>query len=68
MITPDNHGPILENQAYCYNPVIDGAKSEDSFIVTSEGLVPITRPISFPKLTYTFDGIEIERPDIMIID
>jgi Xaa-Pro dipeptidase len=68
MITPTNHNIIKENQAYCFNPVVDGTKTEDSFIVTKEGLISITRPISFPKLTYSFDGIEIERPDLMIID
>jgi len=68
MITPDSHHEIGVNQAYCFNPVVDGTKSEDSFIVTEEGLVQITRPISYPKLTYNFNGATFERPDLLVLD
>ena len=67
MITPAIHNRIKKNQAYCFNPVIDGTKSEDSFIVTEEGPLLITRPISYPKRTYTFGDFIFERPGILVI-
>ncbi|NMD37979.1 MAG: M24 family metallopeptidase [Christensenellaceae bacterium] len=68
MITPHNHGIVQENRAYCFNPVIDGTKTEDSFIVTEEGPILITHPVIFPKLKYEFNGFTFERPGMMIID
>ena len=66
MITPQSHHIIQENQAYCFNPVVDGTKSEDSFIVTGQGPLLITRPITFPKHTYTFGDVVFERPGILV--
>ena len=68
MITPKSHHKIRKNQAYCFNPVVDGTKSEDSFFVTEAGPVFITRPISYPKLKYSVNGITMERPDLLVID
>lgn len=68
MITPKSHHIIQKNQAYCYNPVIDGVKTEDSFITTEEGPLFITRPISYPKITCTYDGITMERPGLLVVD
>ena len=68
MITPDAHYTVRENMAYCYNPVVDGTKAEDAFLVLPEGLTHITRPISFPKINYDFNGKTYERPDILVID
>ena len=68
MITPTNHNVIKENQAYCFNPVVDGTKSEDSFIVTNTGPIMITRPVSFPMLRYNYDDLVLERPDILVVD
>lgn len=68
MIHPGSHNIVRENQAYCFNPVIDGTKTEDSFIVTNEGPLLITHPISFPKLEYEFNGFKFERPGLLVID
>lgn len=68
MITPTNHGVIHQNRAYCFNPVIDGTKSEDSYIVTSDDPIIITRPISFPKKKMRFENFEVLRPDILVVD
>jgi len=67
MITPNSHHLVGKNQAYCFNPVVDGTKSEDSFIVTEKGLIPITRPISFPKEIVVIEGKEYVRPGILEI-
>lgn len=68
MITPDSHQKVEANKAYCFNPVVDGTKTEDSFIVTEDGLLLITHPITFPKLTYTFNGVTLERPGLLVIE
>lgn len=67
MITPNSHRIIQENQAYCYNPVVDGTKVEDSYIVTKEGPIFITRPISFPTIDINIDGQKYTCPDILVV-
>lgn len=66
-ITPTNHGVIHDNQAYCYNAVIDGTKSEDAFIATKNGPVFITKPISYPIVREELDGLVFERPGLLSI-
>jgi Xaa-Pro aminopeptidase len=68
MITPETHHSIRADTAYCFNPVVDGTKTEDAFIVQERGILLITRPVSFPKRTYTFNGQTIERPALVIFD
>jgi hypothetical protein len=68
LISETKHEITQENQCYCYNPAIDGTKTEDAFIATSQGPLMITKPFSFPKLTSSYNGITIERPGILILD
>lgn len=68
MITPASHHRIQRHQAYCFNPVVDGTKTEDSFIVTEQGPMMITHPVSFPRLRYAFNGVELERPGLLVLD
>lgn len=68
MITPSSHRVTVPNQCYCFNPVIDGTKTEDAFIATEDGPLFITRPITFPKLYKDINGVKVERPDIVFID
>ncbi len=67
LITEDCHGQVRKNQCYCYNPSITGAKTEDGFIVTEEGPVFITVPISFPKEKAVINGVEVERPGVLVL-
>jgi hypothetical protein len=67
MITPETHHCIRKDTAYCFNPVVDGTKTEDAFIVQERGILLITRPVSFPKRTYTFNGQTIERPALVAL-
>jgi len=62
------HAVTVENQCYCYQPVIDGTKTEDAFIAMADGPLMVTKPMSFPKLTVTVDGVTLERPGILVID
>lgn len=68
MVTPACHHIIQENQAYCFNPVVDGTKTEDPFIVTAEGVMFITHPVSYPKIVHTIGGVRMERPGLLVID
>lgn len=68
MITPSSHRITVLNQCYCFNPVIDGTKTEDAFIITKDGPIFVTRPITFPKIYKEIGGILFERPDMVFID
>jgi Xaa-Pro aminopeptidase len=67
-VSETRHAITSENECYCYNPVIDGTKTEDAFIATVNGPLMITKPVSFPKITKTIDGIILERPGLLVLD
>jgi Xaa-Pro aminopeptidase len=60
--TPDL---VQENQAFTWNPSITGTKSEDTILATSKGPELITRPILYPTLSITVEGITFKRPAIL---
>jgi len=62
----DTPGKIADHQGFCWNPSITGTKSEDTVVVTKDGVVPITKPVLFPKVKLTVGGIEFERADLLI--
>ena len=68
LVTKERHGIVQPNQCYCYNPSITGTKTEDAFIVSEDGPLMITKPITFPKMVSTVGGIQFERPGILVID
>lgn len=57
-------GVIQENQAFCWNPSITGTKSEDTVIVSSKGVLPVSRPIICPTITLQVNGQTFVRPNI----
>jgi Xaa-Pro aminopeptidase len=67
-VSESRHDITAVNQCYCYQPVIDGTKTEDAFIATEKGPLMVTKPVSFPKITKTIDGITIERPGLLVIN
>ncbi len=60
--TPD---VVQENQAFTWNPSLTGVKSEDTILVTSEGVEMITKPIIYPTLSVEAGGMAFVRPDIL---
>ena len=60
--TPDI---VQENQAFTWNPSITGTKSEDTILATSRGIEMITRPIVYPVLSMTVQGVSFARPAIL---
>jgi Xaa-Pro aminopeptidase len=65
LITDDTHNIIQLNQCYGYNPSITGTKTEDGFIVTEEGPLFITFPVSYPVIQENIDGVDYLRPGIL---
>ncbi len=61
--TPDL---IQENQAFTWNPSIIGTKSEDTILATPVGPEMITKPILYPTLSVTVEGISFKRPAILV--
>src|SRR4030042_689977 len=61
--TPDL---VQENQAFTWNPSITGTKSEDTILATSKGPEMITKPILYPTLSMTVEGISFKRPAILV--
>ena len=59
-------GVIADHQGFCWNPTITGTKSEDTIVSTKEGIIPITKPILFPKTVIEVEGMVFERPDILV--
>jgi len=61
--TPDL---VQENQAFTWNPSITGTKSEDTILATSREPEMITKPILYPTLSMTVEGISFKRPAILV--
>ena len=61
--TPDL---VQENQAFTWNPSITGTKSEDTILATTKGPEMITKPIVYPTLSMTVEGISFKRPEILV--
>lgn len=62
---PDVQTPIAVNQMFAWNPSIRGVKSEDSILLTENGVEILTAMEGFPTLTVSIDGQPIARPAIL---
>ena len=71
--TPDHEGPVTAPTAYAWNPTVQGAKSEDTILLTEDGVDVLTSTGGWPTETtsavsVTADdersaaGFELERP------
>lgn len=59
-------GVIAAHQAFCWNPSITGTKSEDTVICTDQGVIPVTRPILYPKVEIKVEDETFIRPDLLV--
>lgn len=53
--TPDSDAPVTQPMAYAWNPTVQGAKSEDTWLVTEDGCECLTRG--------SWERVDYESPD-----
>ncbi|SEV88290.1 M24 family metallopeptidase [Natrinema salifodinae] len=65
--TPDHDAPVEEPMAYAWNPTVQGAKSEDTALVTDDEIEVLTATGRWP--TTTVEAVDrdlvLERPAIL---
>jgi Xaa-Pro dipeptidase len=59
--------PVLLHQAYAWNPTVQGAKSEDTFLVDESGAEWLTRSETWPTLELDSPAGPVARPAILEI-
>jgi antitoxin VapB len=62
---PDDQTPLAVNQAFAWNPSIRGIKSEDTILLTAEGVEVLTALDGFPLIPISVDGQRMDRPAIL---
>lgn len=66
-VTGRTEDVLKANQAFCWNPTINGTKSEDTFLITDDGIEFITHTGNFVYLEVESRKGTILRPDIFLI-
>ncbi len=64
--TPSSIEHVSRNQAFTWNPTIQGTKSEDTIIATSAAPELITLTGQWPTITLEVDNVKLERPEILV--
>lgn len=57
--------PVEEGHAVAWNPTVQGAKSEDTFLVCEQANEMVTNSRSWPTVTVPVSGGEMTRPGIL---
>ena len=65
--TPTHDAPVELPMGYAWNPTVQGAKSEDTMLVTENEFEPLTTTGEWPTQTVSAVGadIELERPAVL---
>lgn len=63
--TPHHDARVRLPMAYAWNPTVQGAKSEDTALVTADGVEVLTKTGDWPTETVTANGLELERPAVL---
>ncbi len=68
--TPDHDASVHTPMAYAWNPTVQGAKSEDTVLVTEDGFEVLTATGRWPTTTVDARGhdVSIDRHDILFVD
>ncbi|MFC4542136.1 M24 family metallopeptidase [Halosolutus amylolyticus] len=68
--TPDHDAAVETPMAYAWNPTVEGAKSEDTALVTADGIDVLTTTGNWPTTTARAVGrdVELERPAVLGLD
>lgn len=69
-LAPDADVPVELPGAFAYNPTVQGAKSEDTAIVTTDGIEVVTRTGEWPAAPARAvdDGTTLERHGVLELD
>ena len=62
---PGSDAPVIADAAYAWNPTVQGAKSEDTALVTDDGVEVLTDTGRWPTDTVEVAGLTIERPAVL---
>ena len=64
---PHSRITVRENQAFAWNPSITGVKSEDTILVTTDGIEFLSGPTKdWPTVPAVFDGEAVPRAGILV--
>jgi len=63
--TPTAENPVRLPMAYAWNPTVQGAKSEDTFLVTEDGVELLTGTGDWPTETVEVDGLALDRHAVL---
>jgi Xaa-Pro aminopeptidase len=64
---PDERRTVLPNQAFAWNPSIAGTKSEDTILVTDEGIEFLSLSLDWPMVEVEYRGEVVQREDILVL-
>jgi Xaa-Pro aminopeptidase len=65
---PDSTVTVRDNQAFAWNPSITGVKSEDTVLVTQNGVEVLTEAsAAWPRVEARFGDRTMSRPDILSV-
>lgn len=62
------HHTVRAGEAYGWNPSVQGAKSENTILVTENGYENLTHTGDYPYLQYEVNGQKVVTEDILILD
>ncbi|MFC6976343.1 M24 family metallopeptidase [Halomicroarcula sp. GCM10025709] len=65
--TPSSDAPVVLPQGYAWNPTVQGAKSEDTHLVTDDGVETLSTTGEWPTRTVDAvgNGLELPRHDVL---
>ena len=63
---PGSKEPILNHQAFAWNPIIRGTLSFDTILVYKEHVENLTHTSDWPSVPIVIDGKTHQMPDILI--
>ena len=65
--TRDEKRRVCPNQAFAWNPSITGTKSEDTILVTENGIEWLSLSTDWPMITVQYEDLSVQREDILVL-
>ena len=63
---PESTEPILEHEAFAWNPIIRGTLSFDTVLVYKDHVENLTHTSNWPFVPMVIDGVTYQMPDVLI--